>query len=188
MKSQFQALLREAIVARRTGALSGSAVAGEHDVGLGQAQGKGFSWLLRRGELVSSEFAGSSALPAALLLLNAQTILKVRWFSMSEGAVGESAPLLPVRQILLLIDGPSNSERANEASTPPSAQDMASLQPLALEIFERFFGDEAPERVSRVVSSLGPEATSARLAQAYAKALEPLIGQSMARSYFQKFF
>ena len=188
MKSQFQALLREAIVARRTGALSGSAVAGEQDAGLGHAQGKGFSWLLRRGELVSSEFAGSSALPSALLLLSAQTILKVRWFSMSEGAVGESEPLLPVREILWLIDGPSNPVQANGASLSASAQDIDPLQPLALEIFERFFGDEAEDRVSRVVSSLGPQATSARLAQAYAKALEPLLGKSMARSYFQKFF
>jgi len=187
MKSQFHALLREAIDRRLTGASSGSASAGAHAARLGPAQGKGFSWLLRRGELVSSEFAGSSALPAALLLLSAQTILKVRWFSMAEGSVGESEPLLPVRQILLLIDGPSKPVRANSVSPSAKAQDIATLQPLALEIFERFFGDEAPDRLARIVSSLGPEASSTELAQACAKTLEPLLGESMARSYFQKF-
>lgn len=107
---------------------------------------------------------------------------------MAGGSVGESEPLLPVRQILLLIDGPPKPVQANSASLSARAQDLGTLQPLALEIFERFFGDEAPDRLAHVVSSLGPEASSTEVAQACAKTLEPLLGESMARSYFQKFY
>lgn len=185
MKSQFHALLREAIEARRTGALSGTAIGDDHPAGSAHRQAKGFSWLLRQGELVASQFADLSALPAALDLLNAQTILKVRWFPMSAGSVGDSEPLLPAQQILLLIDGPSTAGKATP--TPAVALNFNELQLLAHEVFTEFFGDDAQDLLNRINASLGPDASATSLAKACAKALEPLLGESMARSYFQKF-
>lgn len=189
MKSQFHALLREAIVARRTGALSGSAIPDAHRADVTQANGRGFSWLLRRGELVTSEFADQSAVPAALLLLNAPIILKVRWFPMGEASVGDSPPLLPAKQILSLIEVPPTSAQANSNSVAASAPDsLNELQGLALGVFENFFGGDAQRRLDRIVSSLGSKANSTELARACAKTLEPLLGEGMARSYFKKFF
>jgi len=185
MKSQFHALLREAIAARRTGALSGTAIADDPQSGLAQRQGKGFSWLMRRGELVASEFDGLGALPAALRLLKAQQVIKVRWFSMGVDSVGDSEPLLPVQQILLLIDGTSALAKANPTVT--NTADTNALQRLALGVFTEFFGEDAQDVLSRITASLGPDASASSLAKACAKALEPLLGESMARSYFQKF-
>lgn len=188
MKSQFHALLREAIMARRTGALSGSAIPDAHRADVTQANGRGFSWLLRRGELVTAEFADQSAVPAALLLLNAHSILKVRWFSMGEASVGDSPPLLPAKQILSLIEVTSASVQANSNSVAAGAADSNELQRLALDVFQNFFGDDAQRRLDRIVSNLGPNTNSTELARACAKTLEPLLGEGMARSYFKKFF
>jgi hypothetical protein len=188
MKSQFHALLREAIVARRTGALSGTAIPDAHLAEATQANSRAFSWLLRRGELVTSEFADQSAVPAALLLLNAPSILKVRWFSMGDASVGDSPPLLPTQQILSLIEVPPTSAQANSNSVAASAPDSNELQRLALGVFQNFFGGDAQLRLDRIVSNLGPKANSTELARACAKTLEPLLGEGMARSYFKKFF
>ena len=187
MKTQFQTLLLDAVVSKRTGVLSGTAFTDEPLEASAAPASKGFSLLLRNGEIVGGEFAARTSTAAVLLLLDVPTIVKVRWFPMRDGAVAESAPLLSAQQLRFLIDKPLLATPTETASEAARSALFDAVERHAVDVFQRFFGDNAEYRVGRIVSSLGPTATAEDLAKACIKTVEPLLGEGMARSYFQQF-
>jgi hypothetical protein len=187
MKTQFQTLLLDAVVSKRTGVLSGAACTEETLDGSAEPGNKGFSLLLCKGEVVGGEFAARTSTAAVLMLLDAPTIVKVRWFPMREGAVAESAPLMSTQQLQYLIAGPPPTTPVDTASAAARSALFEVVERHATEVFQRFFGDNAEYRVARIVSGLGPTATAQDLAKACIKTVEPLLGEGMARTYFQQF-
>jgi len=187
MKSQFRALLLDAVEAKRHGALSGTASNEVSHPEGAESTGKAFSLLIRNGEIVGGEYAGRSGLAAILQLLDASTILKVRWFQMQERSISASEPLIAAAQLEFLIGGSSPATLADGASKTAKSARLDLVERHAVEVFRRLFGDSAEARVNRITSDLGPAAKAADVAQACVTAVEPLLGADMARSYFKEF-
>ena len=187
MKSQFQALLHDAITAKRTGSLTGTASTHVPQLESAEPTNKGFSLLFRSGELMGSEFAGRSGVAAVLQLFDAPTITKVRWFPMREGAIADSVPMMPAQQLEFLMDGSSAVVPTETDSNATKSSSLGAVKHHAVEVFQRFFGDNAEDRVDHIFSGLGPTVTAAEFAQACIKTVAPLLGETMARSYFQQF-
>lgn len=187
MKAQFQSLLRDVATARRTGSLAGSAALESADsTGAGPIN-KVFSLLFGRGKLLGCEYAGRSGTAALMQLLDAQTVIKMRWFPMRDDALSNTEPLMPPEQLLFLMGGSSIDVSINPASGSANPNGFEMLRRHAAEVFQEFFGDSSQDRVDRIFSGLGPAATSAEFAQACSKALEPLLGEGMSQSYFKEF-
>ena len=187
MKSEFQALLRDVAAAKRTGSVSGSAAAEPENGISAEPINKVFSLLFCRGKLLGCEYAGRSGAAALTQLLDAQTMVKVRWFAMREDALSNTEPLMPPDQLLFLMEGSAFDAPPNPAPVVAKSTGSNMLKRHAAEVFQEFYGDGAQDRVNRIFSGLGPTATSAELADACSKALEPLLGEGMAKSYFKKY-
>ena len=187
MKAQFQTLLRDVATARRTGSLSGSATLESANSTSTEPVNKVFSLLFSRGKLLGCEYAGRSGAAALVQLLDAQTVAKARWFPMRDDALANTEPLMPPEQLLFLMDGSSFDAPTIPASGSANSTGFDMLKRHAAEVFQEFFGDSAQDRVNRIFSGMGPTATSAELAGACSKALEPLLGEGMAQSYFKRF-
>ena len=187
MKAQFQTLLRDVATARRSGSLSGSAALESLNSSSAEPINKVFSMLFSRGKLLGCEYAGRSGAAALMQLLDAQTVAKARWFPMRDDALANTEPLMPPEQLLFLMDGSSFDVPTNPSSGLANPIGFDTLKRHAAEVFQEFFGDSAQDRVNRIFSDLGPTSTSAELAHALSKALEPLLGEGMAQSYFKKF-
>ena len=114
-------------------------------------------------------------------------MVKVRWFAMREDALSNTEPLMPPDQLLFLMEGSAFDAPPNPAPDVAKSTGSNMLKRHAAEVFQEFYGDGAQDRVNRIFSGLGPTATSAELADACSKALEPLLGEGMAKSYFKKF-
>ena len=187
MKSEFQALLRDVAAAKRTGSVSGSAAAEPENGISAEPINKVFSLLFCRGKLLGCEYAGRSGAAALTQLLDAQTMVKVRWFAMREDTLSNTEPLMPPDQLLFLMERSAFDAPPNPAPDVAKSTGSNMLKRHAAEVFQEFYGDGAQDRVNRIFSGLGPTATSAELADACSKALEPLLGEGMAKSYFKKY-
>lgn len=187
MKSQFQALLLDAVIAKRSGALTGTASSGTADGRSTDQSNMSFSLIIRNGEIVGGDFAERNGMAAVLQLLDAPIIDKVRWFQMRDSSIAASEPLLPSRQLQFLIYGSAPAAPTGAAAdfAKPAQLDLVKHQ--AVEVFQRLFGDSAEDRFNRIVAGLGHSATAADVAQACIAAIAPLLGEAMARSYFQQF-
>jgi len=188
MKAHFQTLLRDVATARRAGSLSGRAVFDSANISSAEPINKVFALLFGGGKLLGCEYAGRSGTAALLQLLDAQTIVKVRWFAMREGALGNTEPLLLPEQLLFLIDGSPADAHPQLEPGIASQGNFSALKRHAVDVFLEFFGDGAKDRVDRIFADLGTTPTSGEVAHACSRALEPLLGQGMAQSYFKKFY
>lgn len=190
MQSQLAHILQEAVSEGRTGVLSGKVKPLEDS-----PSDVLFSFLFHSGILQLCQCATLEKEQALFTVTNAVQIVRLSWMNLSQDNTNSSDQVQLHAILLSLLQVERSAEvEALQAITPlhdvaaeMEAEQINLISTQAMTVFSDFFGNQAKDMLKTAYKKSGTPIVKHRLIQACVDQLSPMMGEPMARSYFEKF-